>query len=62
MAGNPKRTLAELARVTKLMDDTKVQRDRLITKARREGSGATEVAKIAGLSRGRIYQIEEEAK
>lgn len=61
MAGNT-RTLTELARITKLMDDTRVKRDKLIVKARREGAGATEVAGIAGLTRGRIYQIEEKAK
>lgn len=56
------KTLAELARITRLMDETRMKRDKLIVKARKEGTGATEVARVAALSRGRIYQIEDEAK
>ena len=41
--------------------DRAAERDQALARARRTGTGATELARLTGLTRARVYQILERA-
>lgn len=57
-----KAALEQLSQTVAMIDKGTASRDKQIVKAVRAGAGATEVATVAHITRGRVYQILRDAE